>query len=134
MLIHHITLLTGHTATHRLDTIDASAVAACRSLLPEGGPIPAYSPFRAEIHLPIWTIWRGREPIVTCGIGRGFDDTWMALVELQSRFGPVAAANPPVSAWLAVAILPSLAALSRDDVGWLGDFERCMAAAILLRK
>jgi len=39
-------------------------------------------------------------------------------------------ATPPGSRWLAVVILPSLILLEREDITWLGDFERCMAAAM----
>jgi hypothetical protein len=131
VIIHHITLLTGHSAVHRLDTLSRSAVDACRSLLPAGGPIPGFAPFRVQIHGSVFTVWRGREPIVTCGFGRGSDETWSALIDLQSRFGAVIA-QPTASAWLAVALLPGLASVSPEDVKWLGDFERCMASAMLL--
>jgi hypothetical protein len=70
------------------------------------------------------------KPIATCGIGHGPSDVWKALVLLQDRFAQVKA-TPPNSQWLAVVILPGIAALTRDDIGWLGDFERCMAAAML---
>lgn len=133
MLIHHITLATGHTATHRLDTLDAGAVAACRSLLPAGGPIPNCAPWRVEITGPVWTIWRGRDcPVVTCGVGRGHAEPWQSLVDLQARFAPAPSGRAPSGQWLAAVLLPGLALTSADDVGWLGDFERCMAAAVLL--
>ena len=131
MIIHHVTLMTGHTVTHRLDTLAPEAVDACRSLLPDGGPIPGFSPFFVVVQLPVFTIFRGREPIVTCGIGRGDNGCWSALVNLQTKFAPVTV-DAPVGQWLAAALLPALGAISRYDLGWLGDFERCMAAAILL--
>lgn len=132
MICHHITLATGDVALHRLDTLSAEAVAACRSLLPAGGPIPQCKPWRVEITGTIWTIWRGRDvPVVTCGVGRGQGSPWPELVALQSRFAPVAV-SPPAGTWLAVAILPGLALAARDDIGWLADFERCLAAAILI--
>ena len=40
-------------------------------------------------------------------------------------------ASPPRGRWIGAALLPGLATLSRDDVAWLGDFERCMAAAMI---
>lgn len=133
MIIHHVTLITGDVATHRLDTIDPRAIRACRALLPSGGPIPHCSPFRVEVLGPVFSVWRAREPIVTCGLGEGVDETWEALQELQKRSAPVLA-TPPASRWLAVAILPGITAVSKNDISWLGDFERCMAAAILLPK
>lgn len=133
MLIHHVTLASGHTATHRLDTLAPAAVAACRSLLPAGGPVPNCAPWRVDVTGQVWTVSRGRDcPVVTCGVGRGPGEVWDSLVALQARFAPVRAAAPPGGHWLAVTLLPGLALASREDVGWLGDFERCMAAAILL--
>lgn len=132
MIIHHVTLITGDVATHRLDLISEESVQACRSLLPKGGEIPQCSPFMIEITGPVFTVSRGRDPVVVCGIGSGRDITWDSLVDLQSRFAPVVA-SAPRSQWLAVVLLPGLASIAREDISWLGDFERCMAAAILLK-
>lgn len=132
MLIHHVTLATGHVATHRLDTLDAAAVAACRKLLPHGGQVPGFTAYRVEIHVPVFTIYRGREPLVTCGITQGADDVWQCLVELQTQFQPVKTAAPNGTT-LAVVLLPSLAATPQSDLGWLGDFERCLSAALLIK-
>jgi hypothetical protein len=131
MVVHHITLATGHVATHRLDTLDAGAVAACRALLPSGGQVPGFAAFRVEIHHPLFTVYRGREPLVTCGTGTGTDDVWKSLVELQSKFCPVKA-DAPKSRWLATVLLPSLVNTPQADIQWLGDFERCLTAAMLL--
>jgi hypothetical protein len=138
MLLSHITLTTGHLSVHRLDTLDAAAVAICRTLLPTGGgPVPGFPAFRVEIHGPLFTIYRGREPLVSCGMGRGRDATWASLCALDEQFRAMLGASqpivpPPAGPWLAVAILPSLALLANSDAAWLGDFERCLAAAILL--
>ena len=130
MLLRHITLLTGHCATHRLDTLSAEAVAACRALLPSGGPVPGFPAFRVEIQAPIFTIFRGREPLLTCALGQTNPGLWKLLCDTQSRFAP---ASPPEPAgqWLAVVLLPGLANTAQADISWLGDFERCMAAALL---
>lgn len=61
MLIHHITLATGHIATHRLDLIPEHVRETCRALLPAGGPIPQFAPWRVEIVGSVWTIYRGRD-------------------------------------------------------------------------
>lgn len=130
-LLHHITLATNHTILHRLDTIEAAAVAACRGLLPKGGPVPGFPGFRVEVlGARAFTIYFGRIPLVTCGIGEGRDDTWQTLARCQGTFCRVTA-TPPVSRWLAVVLLPSLILLEFKDIIWLGDFERCMAAAMI---
>lgn len=136
MIIHHITLLTGHITTHRLDVLDAGAVAACRALLPAGGPIPGFPAFRVTIATTVFTVWRGKEPLLTCGVGTGRDATWRELEVLHTQFAPIFGGKlpPPAPAgqWLGVALLPPIAMLTQSDIGWLGDFERCLAAAILL--
>lgn len=132
MIISHITLLTGDIATHRLDTIPAGSVEACRALAPRGGAVPGFPAFRVEINAPVFTIFRGREPIVTCAVGQGQAPYWSELVALQTRFHPVKVAKPPAGNWLAVVILPGITNQTHADIGWLGDFERCLAAALLL--
>jgi hypothetical protein len=130
MMLHHITLSSGNSVTHRLDTLDAGAVASCTALLPARGPVPGYPAFRVVPYGPVFTIYRGAEPLVLCGIGAGIDDTWRALCDVQAKFAPVSA-EPPAGQWLAVVLLPPIANTSQADVGWFADFERCMAAAML---
>ena len=123
MLIQHITLMTGDVATHRLN----STLNPCRSgglpgLLPSGGAGPGCAPYRVEILAPVFSLWRGREPILIAGVGTGADDTCNALVELQERFFIVIGCAAPAARWLAVALLPAFTALASTDLGWLGDF------------
>lgn len=130
MRIDHVTLMTGDCVTHRLDVLDPGAVTACAALLPGGGQVPGFSAFRVEIHGSVFTIFRGREPLVLCGLGNGRDVTWGQLCALQGQFA-VVKAKVPKGRWLGVVLLPPLAAVSQSDLGWLADFERCLAAAIL---
>ena len=133
MILQHITLLTGDNATHRLDTLDAGAVQACRNLLPDGGKIPSLDAYRVTItDNRIFTIWRGKSPLVTCGLGRGLDDNWRGLISLAQQVGSPVNANAPKGNWLGVVLLPGLMAENPQNIGWLADFERCLAAAILL--
>lgn len=132
MRIQHITLASGDVATHRLDMIQPAVLATCRALLPHGGPIPGCHPWRVELQPPVFTIYRGQEPVLTCGYGCGNDDHWHDLVALQERFTPAKPSAAPCTQWLAVVLLPGITHVSRDDLGWLGDFERCLAAALLL--
>lgn len=131
MMLPHITLATGHVSVHRLDTLEAGAVAACRGLLPAGGMVPGFTAFRVVVSGPVFTVWRGAEPVVSCGVCRGDDEVHGALREMQGRLVTVGAYAVPRGLWLAIVLLPGLLNLTREDVGWLGDFERCMAAAII---
>lgn len=123
----------GSTVTHRLDLIPEEVRIPMRPLVSAGGgQIPVLPAFRVEIpHPHAFTLFRGREPIVACGIGRGASEIWDRLVTLQENIGIAVDKSPPAGLWLAVAILPSMIMLSREDIGWLGDFERCMAAVML---
>jgi hypothetical protein len=48
---------------------------------------------------------------------------------------PAKEANKPASLpWLAVVVLPFIVNQAREDVSWLGDFERCMAWTILAER
>ena len=135
LLLEHITLMTGHTVTHRIDTIDKYALKACHSLLPAGGPIPHCAPYRVEIDGPIFTIFRAKEPLVTCGIGIGSAKEhlhiWEDLIRISTLWGNVAVTNPPSGQWLAVSILPAVLNQPVSEVRWFGDFELCLAAAII---
>lgn len=132
MMLAHVTLFKhGTIVMHRMDTFDADAVAACAKLLPRGGLVPAFPAYRVEIHGPVFTIWRGRDPLVTCGVGQGEDETWLTLWEMQARFSSVQHGEAPPGWWLAVVILPGLIMMPREDIFWLADFERCLAAAMI---
>lgn len=132
MTLHHITLATGHVTTHRLDTLASAAVEACKKqMLPTGGQIPALPAFRVEISGEVFTIYRSRDRIVTCGLGSGPKGPWKELRDLQEQFLPVKAIQPKKGRWLAVVLLPGLLTTARSDIEWLGDFERVLAAAML---
>ena len=93
----------------------------------------------------VFTVWRGREPLVTCGLAwtpEGAAEAWPAIEELYLQISDRApqlmaatkvAEQPNALPWLAVVILPPIHTLRREDIGWLGDFERCLAWAILER-
>ena len=130
MLLHHVTLSTGHTCTHRLDLIPQNVVEICEALLPNGGPVPSFPALYVTIDTPFFTICHGTEPVVTCGMGIGADENWLKLCQFQAQFLPVRA-TPPRSRWLAAVLLPGLQRLNLDYVLCLGDFERCLACAML---
>ena len=103
MLLHHVTLSTGHTCTHRLDLIPQPVVEVCEALLPNGGPVPVLTALHVIIEAPFFTIYHGQEPVITCGIGTGADENWFQLCQLQAQFLPVRA-KPPRS-WSMTIIL-----------------------------
>ncbi len=142
MLIQHITLSTGNSVTHRLDTIDPKAIDTCRLLLPtRGGEVPGFPNWKVNIPgEQMFTIYHQSQPIVTCGIGKGDDPVWHMLWKAQSDFAQaisglqVKASIPPKRLWLAVLVCPALALVPQQHFSWLADFERTLAAALLIPK
>jgi hypothetical protein len=143
----HYTLNTGHAVASPRSGVSQEAIQALQPLSDRGGPIPGCAPFRVEVTRgagsAVFTVWRGQEPVVTCGLAwtvAGEAEAWPAIEKLyldlsDSRpelLAPAKEASKPASLpWLAVVLLQSLLTQSRNDVSWLGDFERCLAWTIL---
>lgn len=137
--LEHYTLNSGHTSTS--PKVGEDVIAALQDLAVHGGPVPGFTPFRVVVThgtgASIFTVYRGREPVVTCAVAwtaAGEAEAWPAIEKLYldlsdqhpNLFSPVAEAVKPNSLpWLAVVLLPGLLAQSQDDLGWLADFERC---------
>ena len=123
---------------------------ACRRLLerPRCALPSPFAAFRIESTVAgdgsrMFTLFRAADPLVTCGVAwtpAGQAEIWPALESLYLNLGdqhpellgqacvPICPASLP---WLAVVLLPAIALQSRDDVGWFGDFERCLAWAMI---
>ena len=143
----HYTLNTGHAVASPRSGVCREAIEALQPLAEHGGPIPGCAPFRVTVAhgtgSAVFTVWRGAEPVVTCGLAwttEGEAEAWPAIEKLYldlsdhdpELLAPAKEAEQPASLpWLAVVVLPFILNQSRDDVGWLGDFERCMAWTIL---
>jgi hypothetical protein len=145
--VTHYTLNTGHTVASPRSGFSREAIEALQPLAEHGGAIPGCAPFRVTVDRDagsaVFTVWRGAEPVVTCVLAwtaEGEAEAWPAIekvyLDLSDRFPQLLApakeaSKPEALPWLAVVLLPSLLNQSRDDVGWLGDFELCMAWTIL---
>lgn len=130
--LHHVVLTSGYNVTHRLDTLAPEKVGVCRDLLPDGGRVPfVKGPYFVRIEGPTFTLFRQDCPILCGGIGRGCDWTWDQLLSLMRDFDFDLQAKPHQGLWLAVIPLPSIYALKKKDTGWMFDFQRHLAAAML---
>lgn len=143
----HLTLNTGDAVEQPRSSVDDIAVEVLRPLvIAGGGPIPHVAPFSVRITLDagcaVFSVHRGAEAIVLCGVAWEQEPAaglWQTLEsvyhKLSDRPGAIAAqASPEMPTtvpWLGVVILPSLVLTARGDVGWLGDFERCLAWTIV---
>ena len=143
----HYTVNTGHAVASPRSGVSREAIEALQPLAEHGGAIPGCVPFRVVVDQgagsAMFTVWRGAEPVVTCCLAwteEGEAEAWPAVeklyLDLSDRHPQLLApakeaSNPASLPWLAVVLLPPLLNQSRDDVGWLGDFERCLAWTIL---
>ena len=145
----HLTLNTGDCFEQVRGDVNDDALAALTPLISRrGGLLPApFGAFRVEINEQIdsagllFSVIRGADSIVTCGLCwdiRGAGLIWGVVNGLYLHLVAAIEAAPAHAAmipgrvpWLAVVLLPGVAAQRNEDISWLGDFERCMAFAIL---
>lgn len=143
----HYTLNTGDSVESPRSAVADAAIAALRPLLARGGQLPAaFGAYRVEVsHAPggaMFSIHRGAHPIVLCAVSwdpataemmwSHIERVYLDLGDTPSRVAPGKLAERPESTpWLAVVILPTILLESRNDISWLGDFERCFAWALL---
>lgn len=146
----HVTLNTGHTVVQPRSKVLPGTIEAMQVLLPKGGNLgkvsPVFSAFRVDITPSVgtaaFTVYRGSELLVlniVCWDATLSAKAWSLLesnylkVSEKSWGVPLGQALPEQPAtvpWLGTLLLPGLAMLTRDDVGWLGDFEHCLAVAL----
>ena len=136
----HLTLNTGHWREAPRSEVSDDVLAPLRSLIASGGgPIPG--PRRGYV-VQIWrmgrdalfTVARGDDdyPVVTCGLC--VDEparVWERLLVLTPMavvLRTECVAMPATLPWLAVVIQDFSAG---EDLGWLADFERCLAWALI---
>ena len=120
----HYTLNTGDSVRQPRSCVGAQAMAALASLVDSGGPIPGCAPFRVAVDhgtgSVVFTVWRGQEPVITCGLAwtaEGEAEAWPAMEKLYldlsdsnpQLLAPAKEASKPASLpWLAVVLLASL--------------------------
>lgn len=146
--VEHVTLQTGHRRRSPRSEASDAAVEACAALIADatrdgGAAIPGADGFLLRIEHPgrclVATVHRVFDrilmqlsaPLVTIGIAthsRCAASLWRRLHEVGIR-AATSAVSPPSVPWCAARLEPGLAAES--DTGWMGDFERCLAWALI---
>lgn len=117
-------------------------------------PVPGFTAFVVKITVidgaAVFTILRAKDPIVTCGVcwdKEAEQESWGALCKMHEQVqgamreiaaqtgAPEHKLNDPMLAssvpWLAAATLPHIANQNKENIGWLADFERCLAWTII---
>lgn len=92
----------------------------------------------------MFSIYYFGTPIATCGLAmdaRAADLVWPKLTSLHSCLGgclgkvprdlPLDPVEPSSVPWLGVVLLPTVVTIPPEDLGWLGDFQRCLAWGII---
>lgn len=148
--ISHITLTTGHVANHGRAVVSDAALAVVVPWLAEALtsleplPIPGVTGDFAALALQqagalVVTVYGPqpdigrREPLASFGVAvrsRQAGKLWDMLMQTQP--GVIRGLQPPGVPWCAVVPYPALLAHG-DALGWLGDFERCVAWAWVTR-
>jgi hypothetical protein len=145
----HVTLNTGHAVQHAWDDISPDALAALRPVL-GGGDIPGYPGYQVivsrEPGAAIFTVTGPpptpgdpRNPLVTCGVawhGTHARTTWDSLVSNYDRLRMLGLGDPPPQMplalpWCGIIVWPGIA-FDKKALAWLGDYERCMATALVM--
>jgi hypothetical protein len=134
MILYHVSLRTGEVDVHRIDAMEPCQIEQAEDTLWGNGPVAGRPPFRVEGFSSMFSVFRGRELLVTCGLGEGQDTMWEVLTGLQELTTPVTRPTPPrTGRWLAVVEYPGLQNLAPGDREWLDEFE-CSLAAVLLKR
>lgn len=150
----HLTLNTGHSMTVPPDKVSPLALRALTPMVVKGGDlVPGFTPWRTVIgrgegHAS-FDIRRNQTDLVTLNVvawtPAGAESAWTILekhyldaADALAKSGiPLDLELPEMPAtlpWLATWILPSaMMAINPQDIGWMADFEQCLAAAILKR-
>ncbi len=97
-------------------------------------PIPGQPDWTAhatdERNVLMITICRGEIPMVTCAVVPA-DGHVQRVAGRMTRAGGAPREMPQPGPWCLVRLYDTIALLSRDEVEWLGDYERCVAWAWL---
>ena len=156
MYINHTTLTTGHNArTSRADVADEALAVVAPWLLSVVGsgqksplPVPTLSHFSAMAYVQdgglVVTVYGSSGPhqpgkpasadipLVTFGVAQRSRHSEPLWAMLLANFERAPGLGQPATPWCAVAVHPSITAHA-DAIGWLADFERCVAWAWITR-
>lgn len=143
--IVHLTLNTGPSRITDLGEID-DVVSVSLGLLVHQTifDVPNHAPWRCKVRHcvggALFELMRDDVSAVVCTLA--WDDTlapniWGGIEAFYFRLGDMGLIEgeyvhmPEQTPWLAVIQMPGLAAVTGQDLAWMGDFEKCMAQALL---
>lgn len=142
--IYHMALASGHTrrspraevADETLALLAPWLAAAVNSGQRHPLPTAELAHYDAAVTVEngglLVTVFAGDDPLATFGVAqrsRQGGDLWALIL---AHFPAKPETGKPAEPWCAVALHPALIA-HPDAMGWLGDFERCIAWAWITR-
>lgn len=133
--MQHVTLTTGDTRWSPRAEVDdrlmGLLVDHLAALLHGRAPVPSLPEWTAhgtrEHNVLVATLEYQGAPILSFAVVPADGDAAAIARLLGSPGAPIATPGP----WCLVRLYPTIAALDRADLGWLGDYERCLAWAWL---
>lgn len=140
----HVTLTTGHARRSYRDEVDDAIVAILRQQIAEmraGLPVEIRPGYRltgaAAGQALVASVSMGDVPMVTIGVAGNAKVSARLWDQLKVPPTPLiagAVGEPPRAPWCAVTIHPTILDADPATLGWLGDFERCLAWAWIERQ
>jgi hypothetical protein len=135
-MLQHVTLNTGNLEPSPRDQVLPKTVRWLSPMVRKGGGAPAGIPFAITtrgVDTALFSI--GEPPAVLCACCWSDDrsaEAWAAMLVLMHETGmTLAPAACPHVPWLAVLLLPGMAAMPAETVAKLGDMERCLAWTLI---
>lgn len=144
MTLHHYTVQTGHLTLQTRGEVDQKSLdlLAPMILRPGTHPLPGTT---IQLDIPAGNMGQASgvasfrlltsdgDPVALAMLA------WRASVEAGVIWGTCLPNTPLLDApagypWLAIVLMPGIAALSRDDTLMLGDIERCVAWSIIAQQ
>jgi len=135
-MLQHVTLNTGNLVASPRDQVLPKTVRWLAPMVRKGRGAPAGIPFaitnRGE-DTALFSI--GEPPVVFCACCWAEDrsaEAWAAMLATMRGLGMTRAPETrPAVPWLAVLLLPGMAAMPVETVAQLGDMERCLAWTLI---
>lgn len=142
--INHLTLASGHIRRSERAEVDDETLKILAPWLSdainsgERHPLPVaeLAHYEAAAFVEdgglLVTVFAGENPLVTFGVAQRSRHGGNLWAKMLANFPAKPGTQKPAEPWCAVALHPALIA-HPDAMGWMGDFERCVAWAWITR-
>jgi hypothetical protein len=135
-VLQHVTMNTGHLVASPRDQVLPKTVRWLAPMVRKGRGAPAGIPFTITNRGEGTALFRIGEPAgvlcACCWVEDRSAEAWGAMLATMHEIGMTWAPDTrPAVPWLAVLMLPGMAAMPVETVAQLGDMERCLAWTLI---